>query len=199
MLVSRRWVLVAAAAMGAAPAAWAADPLLTPRTLGDSTAKIHVVEYFSLTCTHCAEFQRVTFPEVKTELIDTGKVQWEWRDFPLDKVALAAAAVARALPSQQYEPFISTLLGTQDRWAFARNVDTTEELAKVAALAGMPRSVFDQAINDQAMQKAILTAQNQAEKDHGVNSTPTFLINGKPLVGAVDYTAFLAAVNAAQS
>ncbi len=197
MQVSRRVVL--GAAMAAATGVRAADSPLTPRTVGNPDAKVHVVEYFSLTCTHCAEFQRVTFPQIKRELIDTGKVQWEWQDFPLDKVALAAAAVARALPPQQYEPFISALLGTQDKWAFARGADTTEELAKMAALAGMPRAAFDKAVGDEAVQKAILTAQDQAEKEHDVSSTPTFLINGKPLVGAVDYATFLQAVNAAQS
>lgn len=197
MLLTRRLVLASAATLPLA--AYAASPLITPRTLGKPGAKVHVVEYFSLTCTHCAEFQKETFPKIKKNLIDTGKVFYEWHDFPLDKVALLAAVIARALPPDQYEPFINVLLTTQDQWAFAHNVNSTEELAKIAALAGMPRSDFDKAAHDQAMQKAILAAQEEAAKKHGIDSTPTFLINGKKLVGAVDYPTFLKAVNAASA
>ena len=80
---------------------------------------------------------------MKKNLIDTGKVRYIFRDFPLDQVALTAAMVARALPPERYEPFILALFASQDRWAFARGVNSTEELAKMAALAGMPRDVFD--------------------------------------------------------
>ena len=201
MPLSRRLVLASAASLPLAFVIRARadeNAHLTPRTMGDPNAKVHVEEYFSLTCTHCAAFQRETFPQVKKDLIDTGKVFYEWHDFPLDQVALTAAVVARALPPDRYEPFINVLLTTQDKWAFARDVNSTEELAKLAALAGMPRSTFDKAINDDAMKKAIIASQDQAQKDHDVNSTPTFLINGKPLVGAVDYATFLKAVNAAQ-
>lgn len=203
MPLSRRLVLASAAALPFLSRARAQDAApaaqLTPRTMGNPDAKVHVQEYFSLTCTHCAAFQRETFPQVKKDLIDTGKVFYEWRDFPLDQVALTAAVVARALPPDRYEPFINVLLTTQDKWAFARGVNSTDELAKLAALAGMPRATFDKAANDEAMKKAILTAQDEAQKQHDVDSTPTFLINGKPLKGAVDYATFLKAVNAATS
>lgn len=205
MVLSRRLLLASAASLPFAslPRARAEDSApaaqLTPRTMGNPDAKIHVEEYFSLTCTHCAAFQRETFPEVKKNLIDTGKVFYVWHDFPLDQVALTAAVVARALPPDRYEPFVNVLLTTQDKWAFARDVNSTDELAKLAALAGMPRATFDKAVSDDAMRRAILASQDEAQKKHDVNSTPTFLINGKPLVGAVDYATFLKAVNAAQS
>ena len=105
MILPRRLLLVSAAALPfASPALTraqssattdsAASAKLTPRTMGNPDAKVHVDEYFSLTCTHCAAFQRETFPQVKKNLIDTGKVLYQWHDFPLDQVALAAAAVA---------------------------------------------------------------------------------------------------------
>ena len=81
-------------------------------------------EFFSLTCTHCAAFARETMPQVKKDLIDTGKVRWVFHDFPLDQVALTAAMVARYLPPDRYEPFINALFASQDRWAFARGVNT---------------------------------------------------------------------------
>jgi protein-disulfide isomerase len=203
--LARRLVLAFAAALPFVSSPWAQAEengqaaQLTPRTMGSPDAKVHVQEYFSLTCTHCAAFQRETFPKVKTDLIDTGKVLYEWHDFPLDQIALTAALVARALPPDRYEPFIDVLLRTQDKWAFARGVNTTDELAKLAALAGMPRSTFDQTIADDAAKRAILAAQDEAATKLDVNSTPTFIINGKPLKGAVDYATFAKAVDAATS
>src|SRR6185312_5848440 len=106
----------------------------------------------------------------KEKLIDTGRVRYVWRDYPLDQLALAAAMVARALPPEQYEPFITALLATQDRWAFARNVNPTEELAKMAALAGMARPTFDSTIRDNGLKQAILAVQDEGEKKFGITS-----------------------------
>ncbi len=167
------------------------------RAMGDAAAKVVVHEWFSLTCSHCADFQKTTFPEVREKLIDTGRIRYVWRDYPLDQVALAGAMVARALPPERYEPFISVLLASQDRWAFARNVNPLDELAKIAALAGLARPAFNAAVNDDALRTAILAEQNDAEKKRGVTSTPTFVINGKNLSGAARYPDFLKAVEAA--
>ena len=86
--------------------------------------------------------------------MDTGKLRMVWRDFPLDQLALAAAAVARALPPERYEGFIGALFSTQDRWAFARGADNLAEIAKIAALAGMSRAEVDAALADQALSAA---------------------------------------------
>jgi len=197
----RRTLLITLAAAPFAPAffpsAWAqdADPRLADRAMGPADAKVVVTEWFSMTCSHCADFQKTTFPTVKAKLIDTGRIRYVWRDFPLDKIALAAAMVARALPAERYEPFISTLLATQDRWAFARNVNPMEELAKLAALAGLPRRVFDETLNDTKLQSAILALQDDADKNLKVSSTPTFVMNGRLTPGAVKYEEFERAVN----
>ena len=167
------------------------------RSMGPADAKVQVVEWFSLTCTHCAAFQRETFPQVRAKLIDTGRIHYTWRDYPLDQVALTAAMVARALPVERYEPFISALLASQDRWAFARGVNSTEELAKYAALAGMSRETFNSAIGDAELKRVILTAQEDAEKTMSVTSTPSFIINGKLTAGAIGYEAFEKTVDAA--
>lgn len=182
-------------AQGAQPA----DPRMTERTMGSPNAKVTVQEWFSLTCTHCAAFAKETFPEVKTKLIDTGKIRWVFRDFPLDRVALMAAMVARALPPEQYEPFIMALFNSQDRWAFAQGVNSTEEVAKIAALAGMSRETFDKTINDQALQRFILNEQAEGEKKYSVDSTPTFIINGKAYPGERSFDSFAKAVAAASS
>ncbi len=154
------------------------DSRMAERAIGPATAPVTVIEYFSLTCTHCAAFAQETFPQVRTNLIDTGKIRYVFRDFPLDQVALTAAMVARALPPERYEPFILSLFASQDRWAFARGVNSTEELAKMAALAGMPRSTFDATLADDALKQAIVAEEDDAQKRYKIDSTPSFIVNG---------------------
>lgn len=207
MPITRRLLIAAAAVLPAGRMAYAqttpaaapdgADPRMADRMLGSPDAKVLVTEWFSMTCSHCAGFQKDTFPQVRAKLIDTGRIRYTWRDYPLDQVALTAAMVARALPAERYEPFISALLASQDRWAFARGVNSTDELAKYAALAGMSRETFNMTIGDANLKKAILTAQETAETKYKVTSTPSFIINEKLVSGAVSFNDFSKAVDAA--
>jgi protein-disulfide isomerase len=174
----------------AAPATPAEDLRKAPRTLGDASAKATVMEFFSLTCTHCAAFSREVMPQIEKELIAPGKVQFVYHDFPLDQVALTAAMVARYLPPSRYYPFVSALFANLDRWAFARNVNSTEELWKMAALAGMSRPTFDQAVADTELRDWILQ-QQQADRDHWkIDATPSFVINGQKYAGELSFDAF---------
>jgi protein-disulfide isomerase len=168
-----------AAPVSAAPAGGAG--LMSERAIGRADAPVEVREFFSLTCSHCATFHRDTLPRIKKEMVDTGRVWLIFHDFPLDQIALTAAAVARHLPPASYEPFVGALLASQERWAFARGVNTTEELAKIAALAGMPRAAFDAAVADQGLRTEILKARDEAARTWGIDSTPSFIINGPAL------------------
>jgi protein-disulfide isomerase len=160
------------------------------RAIGSPDAKVTVQEFFSLTCTHCAAFSRETMPQVEQNLIQPGKVRFVYRDFPLDQVALTAAMVARYLPPSRYYPFITALFANQDRWAFARGVNSTDELWKMAALAGMSRATFDQAIADTTLRNWILQ-QQQSDQDHWkIDATPSFVINGQKYSGEMSYDAF---------
>jgi protein-disulfide isomerase len=189
--MQRRTLLSLVALSGLSPAlAWADDLRLGDRAIGNPAAKSVVNEWFSLTCIHCAAFARETFPEVKAKLIDTGKVFYMFHDFPLDQVALIAAMVARALPAERYEPFINALLASQDRWAFAQGVNSTEELWKLAALAGMTRATFDATVADTSFRDAILAQQKADAARWGIDSTPTFVINGEKHAGEMDYERF---------
>ncbi len=196
MPIYRRSLLSVVAAGLALPAvlsprpARAADPHEAERSIGKSDAKTIVMECFSLTCTHCAAFAREAFPQIKSELIDTGKLRWVFLDFPLDQVALTAAMVARYLPPERYEPFIMALFANQDRWAFARGVNTTDELWKTAALAGMGRTTFDQAIADDVLKAWILQQQADDQKKWNIDSTPSFVINGQKYAGEMSFDAF---------
>ena len=200
MRIARRNLLLAAPAAALVPALAAsgasaqgtpvADPRLGERSAGRPDAPATVIEYFSLTCSHCAAFHKDTWPQVKARLVDTGKVRMVWRDFPLDQLALAGAVVARALPPERYEGFIGALLASQDRWAFARGADSIGEIAKIAAVAGMTRAQVDAALADQALQRGILEARLKAQQEHNVASTPTFVFGNRPTPGAVSYERF---------
>ena len=150
-----------------------------------------VQEWFSLTCTHCARFSREVFPEVESKLIDTGKIRYVFKDFPLDQTALMAAMVARALPPERYVPFVEVLFQNQDRWAFGQD-DPRVPLARMAALAGMAQSTFDRTIADAGLKAAILAEQERGEKTYNVDSTPTFVFNGTPHAGELSFDAFSA-------
>ena len=198
MLLSRRTLIVATASLAGAPAfAQSADPRMADRVLGKPDAPVTLQEWFSLTCTHCAAWGKEVFPQVKAKLIDTGKVRYIYRDFPLDQVALTAAMVARSLPPERYEAFVATLLASQDRWAFARDINPTDELFKRAALAGMPRAVFDATVGDQKLRDAILAEQQGGVDKYKVDSTPTFVVNEKPHAGEQSYDAIAGYVAAA--
>ncbi len=209
MPLSRRSLLAAAAAASFPAIARAAPgtnaiaalapggPAFGLRTLGDPKAKVHVIEYFSLTCTHCADFANETIPDVESKLITPGKVYYIFRDFPLDRVALEAAMVARALPPSRYASFIFALFASQDRWAFAPNVNSTDELRKMAALAGMPAATFTAAIADKALENFVLAEAREAQEKYHVDSTPTFIINGQPHAGEMPYPDFARLIAAA--
>jgi protein-disulfide isomerase len=191
MRLTRRSMLSIVAAASAAPIlVHAEDPRTSERSVGKPDAPVTVIEYFSLTCTHCAAFSRDTMPELRSQFIEPGKVRFVYRDYPLDQLALTAAMVARALPPDRYEPFVSALLASQDRWAFARGVNNTEELWKMAALAGMSRESFNSAISDNALKNFVLQEQDEGVKKWRVESTPSFIINGQKTAGAVGFDAF---------
>jgi protein-disulfide isomerase len=192
MPLTRRILLSLVPIATLAGVARAADdaPQEAERAVGKPNAKSTVHEYFSLTCTHCAAFATGTMPEIQSKLIDTGMVRWVFHDYPLDQVALTAAMVARYLPVDRYEPFINALFATQDRWAFNRGNNPTDELWKTAALAGMSRATFDKAINDTALRSWIVQQQQADQDKWKIDSTPSFVIDNQKYAGEMNYDAF---------
>ena len=168
----------------------AADPRMSERSLGKPDAKLVVQEWYSLTCTHCARFSQVVFPEVKAKLIDTGRIRYVFHDYPLDQVALVAAMVARALPAERFEPFIQSLFASQDHWAFSQSNDPQTELAKLAALAGMSHQTFQATIDDQGLKQAILDEQNTGQAKYKIDSTPSFIFGETLFSGEMDFATF---------
>lgn len=168
-----------------------ADPRMGERSVGRADAPMVVQEFFSLTCSHCGAFHRDTYPRVKAELIDTGRIRLVWRDFPLDQVALGAAVVARSFPAERYEAFLSALFATQDRWAYARGVDHKAEIGKIAAVAGMSPAAFEAAWTDVDLARAILVQRQQGEQEYRIQATPTFVFNRRVVGGNIPFDRFL--------
>jgi protein-disulfide isomerase len=191
MPILRRTLLaVVPAAALAAPARAQDVDTRAPRFVGSPDAKVVVDEYFSMTCPHCAAFSQQTLPEIEKNLIETGAVKWVYHDYPLDQVAMTASMIARYLPVDRYEPFINALFATQNKWAFARGADTTAELWKIAGLAGMSRATFDKAVADNGLRDWIADQQRADTRTYSIDSTPTFVVNGKKYAGEMSYEAF---------
>jgi len=182
--------MAALASPAAAQAPAADNPRLSERSMGEASAPMVVQEFFSLTCSHCGAFGRETWPQVKRELVQTGKVRFVWRDFPLDQIALRGAVVARYFPAEAYEPFIEALFATQDRWAFARGVDHKAEIGKIATLAGMSAATFEAAWADDETARGVLALRQQGERQYNIQATPTFVFGSRVVSGAIPFDRF---------
>ena len=183
------WVLTAAAQKRPqGRAEIPSDELMQPGplpelVLGKEDAPVTVVEYASMTCGHCANFHNKVFPALKEKYIDSGKVRFVMREFPLDKLAVAASMLARCAGGDKTFPLISALFAKQDEWAFVRG-NPVPELFKFAKQAGFTQESFDKCLTDQALMDDIVKIRGRAAETFGVGSTPTFFINGKKMTGA---------------
>lgn len=152
-------------------------------SLGPADAKVTIVEYASLTCPHCAHFHTTVMPAIKKEFVETGKVRFVYRDFPLDRSALAAAMIARCAGRDSYFGFIDTFYAAQRQWATASN--PMEALANLARLGGMSQKTFEACMNDESVQNAILQQRLEAANDFKVSATPTVYVNGAKYSGGM--------------
>jgi protein-disulfide isomerase len=163
------------------------DDLMQPNPLGemamgDEKAPITVIEYASMTCPHCAHFSEATFPELKKRYIDTGKVRFLFREFPLDQLAAAGFILARCAGPDKYFPLIETLFAQQHDWVVQKPL---QPLMAIAKQAGLSQEAFETCLDNKVMLEGLEKVRNQASEKFGVNSTPTFFVNGKRLAGAL--------------
>ncbi len=148
--------------------------------LGKADAPITVVEYASMTCGHCANFHNKVLPALKEKYVETGKVRFIVREFPLDNLAAAASMMARCAGDGKALPMIGVLFQKQEEWAFVRG-DPRPELFKFAKQAGFTQESFEKCLTDQALLNKIVEIRTTAAEKFGVNGTPTFFVNGKRL------------------
>lgn len=162
---------------------------LKDRVIGNPNAPILVEEFSSLTCPHCAFFHKSIFPKIKEKYIDTGKVRWVIRGFPLNEPALRAEMVARCAPNDQYMKLIDFMYENQPKWAFTDNPMGT--LSIMLRVAGVTNNVFEACANNTELETAMIGKIEKAATDHQINSTPTFVLDGqKTISGAGTFVGF---------
>ena len=158
-------------------------------TLGKPGAKATVVEYASMTCSHCAHFTKDVWPGFKKKYIDSGNVYYVFREFPLDNLAAAAAMLARCAGGDKTLPLIEVLFEKQQDWAFGEG-NPVPKLFEFAKQAGFTQESFDKCLTDQKLLDNITGGRTRASEVFGVSATPTFFVNGKKLDGAPTIEAF---------
>src|SRR5438067_8058044 len=176
----------ALAAAGDAAKELAVQP--SDRILGKAEAPITIIEYASLTCPRCAHFDVTVLPKLKEKWIDTSKAKLVLRDFPLDEPALRAAMVARCAPPDKFYPLVDTFFAQQENWVTSR--DYRAALEKLAKLAGIGDKQFKTCIEDKKLEDQVAQSRLTAAQQLGVNSTPSFFINGQKFEGAPTFEAF---------
>lgn len=155
--------------------------------LGKADAPVTVIEYASMTCSHCATYHNTTFPEVKKRFIDTGKVRYIFREFPLDPLAAGAFMLAHCAGEGKFFPMIDVLFEKQKEWVVQKPI---EPLMAIAKQTGFTEDSFNACLKDQKLLENIEAVRTRASEKLGVNSTPTFFINGKIHRGAMSIEEF---------
>jgi protein-disulfide isomerase len=163
---------------------------LPDMALGSANAAVTITEYASMTCPHCAAFNAEVFPQIKTEYIDSGKVRYVFREFPLDIKAAAGSMLARCIAkddSGKYFAVIDMLFKQQSDWVLK---NTTEALTRIGKQAGLSQQTIEDCLKNQVLLDKIAADQKYATDVLKVNSTPTFFINGEVIKGEASIEQF---------
>jgi protein-disulfide isomerase len=173
-----------------------AKPVSLPdMALGSADAKVTITEFASMTCPHCAAFNAEVFPKIKAEFIDTGKVRYIFREFPLDIKAAAGSMLARCIAKDdapKYFAVIDLLFRQQADWVMK---NTTETLIRIGKQAGLTQQQVEDCLKDQALLNKIAADQKYASEVLKVDSTPTFFINGEKIKGETSIEEFEKRIN----
>lgn len=160
--------------------------------VGKASAPVTVVEYASMTCPHCAEFANHVFPAFKKKYIDTGKIKLIFREFPLDILAARASMLARCTGPDHYMAMVEALFHTQDYWAVDGS-DALKRMADIGRQAGFSQARFNKCMANKTLYDNIVKERARAANEYGVDSTPTFFIDGTRLGPAHELVNFEAA------
>ena len=163
--------------------------------LGDPNAPIKLIEYASSGCGACAAFHIQVMPQIKSDWVDTGKVYYVLRDYPLDTVAYGASAIARCLPREGFYTFMDVLFRNQPEWH--KQDGAIDALATLARRAGLSRAQVESCLKDEKIVAQIRDSREEASKVLAVASTPTMFVNGEKVEGAAAYADFEAKFKAA--
>jgi protein-disulfide isomerase len=173
-----------------------AKPVSLPdMAIGPANATVTITEFASMTCPHCAAFTEKVFPKIKTEFIDTGKIRFVFREFPLDIKAAAGSMLARCIAKDdapKYFAVIDLLFKQQNDWVVK---NTTETLTRIGKQAGLTQAQVEDCLKDQALLDKIAADQKYAAEVLKVDSTPTFFINGEKVKGEQSFEEFAKRIN----
>lgn len=164
---------------------------LGEKMLGNPSAPATIIEYASLTCPYCRKFHLNVYPRVKKELIDTGKVRYIIREFPIGRSAGTAAIVARCAPDKDYFTLYDKFLKQQSKWVSQKV--RPDAIFAVASQTGMTREAFNACLNNKEVEEGLRTVK-QRGREFGVSGTPTFFINGKKFRGDLTFDQIKAAI-----
>ncbi len=151
--------------------------------IGDKDAPITIIEYASMSCSHCASFHNSTLNDLKTEYIDTGKVRFVFRDFPFNYPALLGSMMMRCIPNEVRYDYMNALYLLQKSWVVRENATTMQELYKIMQSGGMTKDEFDACYSNEQLENEILEGVIAAQKEFNIRSTPSFLVNGNLIEG----------------
>ena len=151
--------------------------------IGDKDAPITIIEYASMSCSHCANFHNNTLEKLKIEYIDTGKVKFVFRDFPFNYPALLGSMMMRCIPNDLRYTYMNALYKLQKTWVDRENSVTKQELYKIMQSGGMTKEDFEACISNVDIENEILTGLMLAQKEFNIRSTPSFLVNGELIEG----------------
>lgn len=180
-------VAVAATLPALGPAAQETGPL-PDMILGSPDAPIEIIEYSSMTCPSCAAFHTETLPELKARYLDTGRARLVFREFPLDRAALAASAVARCAGEERFFAFIDVLFRMQDGWA--RSDDPVGAIGRIVRMAGQDPAMIDACLADRATIDGVLAVRLEGDRLYDVEATPTFIVDGERHSGNMSFEEF---------
>ena len=188
ILLGFAFLALTLAGQPAAAQAPSVEDAMADKVMGRNDAPVTIIEYSSLSCSHCASFHKDTLPMIKKTYIDTGKARLIYRDYPLGGLALAAAMMARCAGTKRYFGFLELLFRNQEKWAQSKN--PRAELARIALFGGMPEKEFDTCLKNEPLLNAIRSRAQADGKKHGIDSTPTFIIEEKKVSGAYPFDHF---------
>jgi len=173
-----------------------AKPVSLPdMALGRADAAVTITEYASMTCPHCAAFNADVFPKIKSEYIDTGKIRYVFREFPLDIKAAAGSVLSRCIAkddANKYFAVTDLLFKTQADWVMK---NTTESLIRIGKQAGLTQDQIETCLRDQSLLDKLAADQKYAAEVLKVDSTPTFFINGEKIKGETSIEEFEKRIN----
>ncbi len=164
------------------------EDALSEKVMGDPNAPVTVIEYASLSCSHCKAFHRDTLPKIKEEYIDTGKVKLIYRDFPLGSLALAGSMLARCAGTTKFFGMVDALFKAQKSWT--RSDTPLDEMERIARFAGMSPDDVDACLDTEPLMRGIQKTAEDGKRKYKIDSTPTFVVGETIIRGNLAFDDF---------